>query len=30
MEQDKERPKIEWNRIEVCMMAGKWEKNEST
>ncbi len=22
--------KIEWDRIEVCMMAGKWEKNEST
>ena len=21
---------IEWDRIEVCMMAGKWEKNEST
>ena len=22
--------KIEWDRIEVCMIAGKWEKNEST
>ena len=22
--------KIEWDRIEVCMIAGEWEKNEST
>ena len=27
MEQDKERPKIEWNRIEVCM--GNHADNEN-